>query len=140
MQECLLRVWQVAPRFKPDGKPDGLIRLGVRIARNLALAEVRKRRPGLITEEMLESINNGTTPMVEPDPELRSTIQDCREELPLKTRIVFDLRLAMGGLPDRALAEAAKMTLNTFLQNVHRARVALVECLQRHGITLAGRS
>ena len=32
VQETLLRVWQVAPRFRPDGRPDGLVRLAVRIA------------------------------------------------------------------------------------------------------------
>ena len=33
LQETLLRIWQVAPRFVPDGRPDGLVRLGHRIAR-----------------------------------------------------------------------------------------------------------
>src|SRR5690606_14601871 len=28
LQEALLRVWQVAPRFEPDGRPNGLLRLG----------------------------------------------------------------------------------------------------------------
>ncbi|MCZ7684030.1 MAG: hypothetical protein M5U28_36765 [Sandaracinaceae bacterium] len=42
LQETLLRVWQVAPRFVPDGRPDGLLRLGHRIARNLAVSEIRK--------------------------------------------------------------------------------------------------
>src|SRR6266540_1570421 len=40
LQEALIRVWQVAPRVTPDGKPDALVRLGVRIARNLAVSEV----------------------------------------------------------------------------------------------------
>lgn len=44
LQEALLRVWQVAPRFEPDGRPNGLLRLGVRIARNLAVSEVRRTR------------------------------------------------------------------------------------------------
>src|SRR5262245_62061828 len=42
LQETLLRVWQVAPRFVPDGRPNGLFRLGIRIARNLALSELRR--------------------------------------------------------------------------------------------------
>lgn len=44
VQETLLRIWQVAPRFRPDGRPDGLVRLAVRIARNLAVSEVRRAR------------------------------------------------------------------------------------------------
>ena len=38
LQESLLRVWQVAPRFDPDGRPNGLLRLAIRIARNLAIS------------------------------------------------------------------------------------------------------
>ena len=44
LQEALLRVWQVAPRFVRDGAPNGLLRLGLRIARNLAVSEVRRTR------------------------------------------------------------------------------------------------
>ena len=44
VQEGLLRTWQVAPRFVPDGKPNGLARLCQRITRNAALDELRKRR------------------------------------------------------------------------------------------------
>src|SRR5579863_6842128 len=42
LQEALLRIWQVAPRFVSDGKPNGLFRLAVRTARNLALSELRR--------------------------------------------------------------------------------------------------
>jgi RNA polymerase sigma-70 factor (ECF subfamily) len=42
LQEALLRVWQVAPRFTPDGRPNALLRFAVRAARNLALDEVRR--------------------------------------------------------------------------------------------------
>ena len=37
------RVWQVAPRFKPDGRPDALLRLAIRIGRNLAVSELDAR-------------------------------------------------------------------------------------------------
>ena len=30
VQETLLRLWQVAPRHTPDGRPDSLLRLGIR--------------------------------------------------------------------------------------------------------------
>src|SRR5688572_2571793 len=42
LQETLLRVWQVAPRFTHDGEPNGLLRLAVRIAHNLAISELRR--------------------------------------------------------------------------------------------------
>ena len=44
LQESLLRVWQVAPRFDADGGPNGLLRLAIRIARNLAVSELRRTR------------------------------------------------------------------------------------------------
>src|SRR5262245_16659057 len=54
LQETLLRVWQVAPRFTPDGGPDALLRLGIRIARNLALSELRRHRPAAMAPDPLE--------------------------------------------------------------------------------------
>src|SRR3954452_20513699 len=42
LQETLLRIWQVAPRFVPDGRPNALVRLAVRTARNLAISDVRR--------------------------------------------------------------------------------------------------
>ena len=30
LQESLLRIWQVAARFEPDGRPNGLLRLAIR--------------------------------------------------------------------------------------------------------------
>ena len=35
-------------------------------------------------------------------------------------------------------AEAASMTLNTFLQNIRRARAGLARCLERGGVSLLG--
>jgi DNA-directed RNA polymerase specialized sigma24 family protein len=55
LQETLLRVWQVAPRFVPDGKRDGLVRLAVRIARNLAVSELRRSRLDPVEEAAHEA-------------------------------------------------------------------------------------
>ena len=54
LQESLLRVWQVSSRFVPDGRPNGLLRLGLRIGRNLAISEVRRTRATAVPEEDLE--------------------------------------------------------------------------------------
>src|SRR5688500_2719323 len=122
LQEALLRVWQVAPRFEPDGKPNGLLRLGVRIARNLAVSEVRRTKATPVEPPKLEEMETGIAPYV-PDPLLREAIIDCRSKLPPKPRQVLDSRLASGGGQDDAeLAEAIGMRLNTFLQNFTRAR------------------
>jgi RNA polymerase sigma-70 factor (ECF subfamily) len=139
LQECLLRVWQVAPRFEDDGKPDGLVRLAIRIARNVALTELRRRRVPTVDLQALERAAEGLqVPAVEPDPMLREVIQQCREKLPRKPRLALDARLGADGRPDRELAEQIGMKLNAFFQNIRRARLHLAECLKRHGVTLGG--
>jgi DNA-directed RNA polymerase specialized sigma24 family protein len=136
VQESLLRVWQVAGRFERDGKPNGLLRLGIRIARNLAVSEVRRTRAASSPSEDAE-----TTVSVEPhepDPLLRRAIVDCRNALPPKPRQALDVRLASaGGADDAELAESVGMKLNTFLQNFTRARQLLADCLRKKGVDIA---
>ena len=135
VQETLLRVWQVAPRFEPDGRPDGLVRLAVRIARNLAVSELRRARVEPAELERLE--REGPTEAVEPDPLLARVIRKCRALLPDQPRQALEARLgAEGGRSDHELAAEVGMRLNTFLQNVRRARLSLAECLGRHGVAV----
>lgn len=134
LQESLLRIWQLAPRFRPDGKPNGLLRLARRIARNLALDALRREQATLAPprdddEEAIEPIA--------PDPFLRAMIERCRHLLPARPRTAIDARIRSGGAdPDRALAERIGMQLNTFLQNVTRARKLIAQCLEQRGIRL----
>lgn len=135
LQEALLRVWQVAPRFERDGRPNGLLRLGIRIARNLAVSEVRRTRAIPVEADDLEA-SLAAEPDA-PDPMLRRAIVECRDKLPPKPRQAFDSRLvSAGGQDDVELAESLGMKLNTFLQNFTRARQLLVECLKKKGIAL----
>ncbi len=140
LQESLLRVWQVAGRFARDGRPNGLLRLGIRIARNLAVSEVRRTRarpvdPGDL-EEVLGTIESAGPD--EPDPMLRQAIGDCRDKLPPKPRQALDARLAhAGGNDDTDIAESLGMKLNTFLQNFTRARQLLADCLRKKGVDIA---
>lgn len=70
-----------------------------------------------------------------PDPLLRRLIEVCRRALPSQPRAALEARLLEGGLePDALLAGRLHMRLNTFLQNVTRARRALVACLKRAGV------
>jgi RNA polymerase sigma-70 factor (ECF subfamily) len=136
LQEALLRVWQVAPRFVSDGRPNGLVRLGVRIARNLAVSEVRRLRAVPVEPHILEAAGDDRTP-APPDPMLRDAIQTCRDKLPDRPRQALDARLASGGgRDDDELASTLGMKLNTFLQNFTRARQLLAECLRRRGVHL----
>src|SRR5687768_14160028 len=74
LQEALLRTWQVAPRFKPDGEPNGLLRLAHRIARNLAIDLGRRNRN---TETEIETLLETPSELVMPktsDPFLRTAL------------------------------------------------------------------
>lgn len=138
VQETLLRVWQVAPRFEHDGKPNGLLRLAIRAARNLAISEVRKRRPMNVDPSLLTmtaDLEGVSVPEAQTDPLLRSAIRTCRDKLPSKPRGALHARMETeGNEPDQVLAERLGMTLNTFLQNFSRARRFLLECLRKLGI------
>ena len=138
LQEALLRVWQVSPRFVADGRPNGLLRLGLRIARNLAISEVRRMRarpaPAEDIERALAVAEQGTT-ADGPDPLLREVLAKCHERLPEKPRQALDARIfAEGGASDGDLAQTMGMRLNTFLQNFTRARRMLAECLEKAGV------
>lgn len=130
VQEALLRVWQVAARYQPDGHPNGLLRLAMRIARNLALDECRRQRSAPLAMQADEEPI--AKPEPEPDPLLREAMLHCLEQLSGKPRAVLMLRLQSDGQADDvALAVECRMTPNTFLQNLSRARRSFAECLQR---------
>ena len=140
LQEALLRVWQVAPRFDcATAEPNGLLRLGIRIARNLAVSEVRRTQARPTEEGDLEAALGETRPLrrTTPDPMLRGTIASagtsCRE-----ARQALDTRLASGGASPTSGSRrrSVGMRLNTFLQNFTRARKLLADCLRKHGIQI----
>jgi len=139
LQEALLRVWQVAPRLAPDGRPNALLRFAVRTARNLALDEARRGGHRLTVHAdgpELDALAGSETPE-QSDPLLRRLILSCRDHLAARPRQALEARLAAGGYePDAVLAARLGMRLNTFLQNVGRARRALVECLRRGGVAV----
>jgi RNA polymerase sigma-70 factor (ECF subfamily) len=142
LQETLLRVWQVAPRVKPDGRPDALIRLAIRIGRNLAVSELRRARLRSLEIEELEraaaALDGTPAPDRTGDPFLLQVIVECSGRLPAKPARALEARLESAGSErDAVLAERVGMRPNTFLQNITRARRLLEECLRRRGIDLA---
>lgn len=135
LQEALLRVWQVAPKFAPDGRPDALLRFASVTARNVALSEMRRLGTKVPEPEGLGA--EVAVAAQSPDPLLRAAVIDCRDKLPGKPRLALDQRLESAGADDdHVLAERVGMKLNTFLQNFTRARKLLAECLQKRGIDL----
>jgi RNA polymerase sigma-70 factor (ECF subfamily) len=142
LQETLLRVWQVAPRFEPDGRPDGLVRLALRIARNGAVDQTRRTRLVPVGSEMLEAVPDDTgvtsAPDLPADPLLRGVIDDCWARLPARPAAALQARLDSGGMePDVEVAERVGMRANTFAQNLRRARRFLAECLRARGVDIA---
>ena len=141
LQEALLRVWQVAPRFTPDGSPNALLRFAVTTTRNAAISELRRSAP---SSEQLDTLEHqlAAQQLAEPslpDPFLRAAILECRKKLPSKPALALEQRLASGGTQDDAeLAERLGMKPNTFLQNITRARKLLAECLKKRGVELEG--
>ena len=136
LQETLLRVWHLASRVQPDGAPNALLRLAVRIARNLATDEVRRRGRPLPVDLYDEPAF--AEPVV--DPWLRRLIVECRETLGHKPALALDARIGSAGAePDAVLAARLHMRLNTFLQNVARARRQLADCLRRKGVAVEAR-
>jgi DNA-directed RNA polymerase specialized sigma24 family protein len=141
LQEALLRTWQIAPRVELDGKPNALLRVGIRIARNLAISE-RRRARGVPSDEdaidrALAGDPDGKTLPVVPDPHLRRAIAKCADALPAQPARALHARIENAGRQDDdTLAERIGMRKNTFLQNFTRARKLVAECLKRHGIDL----
>jgi RNA polymerase sigma-70 factor (ECF subfamily) len=138
LQETLLRTWQVAPRLVADGRPNGLLRMAIRIGRNLAISEVRRTKATPTEGDDLEAaLAAGERPVSTPDPMLRRAIAECRDRLPDKPRQALDARLgSAGGQDDGELATALRMKLNTFLQNFTRARQLIADCLHKRGVTI----
>lgn len=140
VQEALLRAWQVAPRVLPDGQPNGLLRVALRAARNLAVDELRRHRVAEAARREMEARSDAeVADWQPPDPLLRERIDDCRRKLPRQPARALDARLGdAGAAPDRDLAARVGMKPNTFLQNITRARRLLADCLRRGGIGLDG--
>jgi len=143
VQETALRIWQTAPRFVADGRENGLLRLAIRVARNLAVSELRRYRVEPMEIDALEREARAYDPTASgvlrvPDPLLARRIKDCLERLPRQPGRAIAARVGSGGMePDEALAEGLGMRKNTFLQNVTRARKLVADCLARHGVDLA---
>jgi RNA polymerase sigma-70 factor (ECF subfamily) len=143
VQETALRIWQTAPRFVADGRENGLLRLAIRVARNLAVSELRRYRVEPMEIDALERAAQAYDPTGlgvprVPDPQLARRIEECLGRLPRQPGRAIVARVRSGGAePDEALAEELGMRTNTFLQNVTRARKLVADCLQGHGIDLA---
>jgi len=137
VQETLLRMWLLSQEGARewDGE-NASLRFAIGVARNIARSEARRwgREQLLPSEDFPE-------PAVDPEPlsdhGLRRAISECLARVAAKPRAALRARMDFGGLqPDRDMARSLRMTLNTFLQNIVRARKQVAACLERKGISL----
>ncbi len=138
VQETLARMWLVVndPHRVLEGEHASL-KFALRVARNVALEEIRRcRHDRFVDLEDLQDLPGGSYDPEPCDPALGRAIAECIESLPAQPRRALTARLDGGGLPDRDLAHGLRMTLNTFLQNIVRARRSLAKCLEGRGVRL----
>jgi DNA-directed RNA polymerase specialized sigma24 family protein len=137
VQETFLRMWIIARDADRELTGENAsLRFAIGIARNLARAEGRRTgREHLLPPEELPDPPVPPDPV--PDPGLRRAIQECFQKLRGKPLTALAARLAHGfRSTDREIAASTGMTLNTFLQNVVRARKQVATCLEKRGIRL----
>ncbi len=138
VQETFMRMWLIAcdPGREITGNHASL-RFAFRVARNVALEEVRRyRQEQFVDLNTLEDLPQGRVESDLPDPALSRAIRECMQRLPEKPRRALSARIRDGTLRDRQLAESVRMKLNTFIQNIVRARRQLRACLERRGVRL----
>ncbi len=138
VQETFLRMWIVAcDHGRALEGESASIRFALRVARNVAYEEIRRNRKDIhLDPEDFDNIPEGAIDPVLPDPALRRAITGCLDRLPKQPRKALWARIRNGELPDRELASSLRMKLNTFLQNVVRARRLMAACLEKQGIHL----
>ena len=131
-------MWRLAPGLELHGGGASL-RYALKLARNLAISEARRLRTirRVDIEEVDDDPGVSVPPDPIPDPRLRRAILACVEKLPSQPRAALDARIHEGGIrPDRDLARGLEMQLNTFLQNIVRARRFVAACLEKAGLPL----
>lgn len=141
MQETFLRMWLLATRATQALEGDNAsLRVALAVARNVAREEVRRAKLGTVVP--IEGLEDIPELAIEPepvaDPGLARAIRDCMERIPGRPRAALLLRITEGhDRPDRELAGLLGLKLNTFLQQIVRARRSLADCLTRKGVELA---
>ena len=139
VQETFLRMWLVAlDRTRALEGENASLRFASAIAQNVAREEVRRtRHERFVDPRDLEKLQNEWVNPEVVDPALRNSIDTCIERLPAQPKRALEARIRDGHLPDRDLAQGVRMKLNTFLQNIVRARRLVGDCLEQRGVRLS---
>ncbi len=138
LQETFLRMWiAIRNRARAFEGDDAPLRFTLRVARNVALESVRRAKLDHLVA--LDDLDPSSEPSVDPAPlpdqGLMQAIMDCVSRLRGKPREALLTRLASGHeQSDRDTAASLGMAVNTFLQNVVRARKLVAACLEGKGL------
>ena len=138
VQETFLRMWLARQDQEREFTGENAsMRFALRVARNVALEEVRRARLDHLVA--LDDLDPSSEPSIDPAPladkGLLRAIKNCVSRLRGKPRDALLARLARGHeLHDRDVAASLGMAVNTFLQNVVRARKLVAVCLEGKGL------
>ena len=138
LQETFLRMWIASQDHERTFTGENAsLRFTLRVARNVALEEVRRAKLDHLVA--LDDLDPSSEPSIDPappsDPGLMSAIKDCVSRLRGKPRDALLTRLTRGHeMHDRDVAASLGMAVNTFLQNVVRARKLVAACLEGKGL------
>jgi DNA-directed RNA polymerase specialized sigma24 family protein len=136
VQEAFTRMWLRSQERMPALTGENAsLRSAIVTAANLARNTARKHR----REQLLppEDIPVGIDPPVAPplpDPLLRRIIRKCIDALAGPLRRAMRANLDRNHRPKPEQAQLAGMTVNTFNQNLVRARRGVDDCLRRNGV------
>jgi DNA-directed RNA polymerase specialized sigma24 family protein len=138
VQETLMRTWLVArDRTRCLEGENASLKFALRVARNVVHEELRHGHLyRLLDDEEWNQLPEASFKPEFPDYALRQAIVDCMERLPAQPKKALNARVREGHLPDRDLALETRMKLNTFLQNIVRARRLVADCLEKRGVRL----
>jgi RNA polymerase sigma-70 factor (ECF subfamily) len=126
-QEVFIRFYQSMDRFKGES---GLGTYLARIAINLSLNEIKKRKKKAFLFFPLEAARNVSSEEKENDDEIDSLRREI-EKLEPEFRVVLSLRV-MQGYSTEETAEILKVPQGTVLSRLYRAQKKLKESLSKH--------
>ncbi len=137
LQETLMRMWIFARERGGELQGENAsLRFAIGMARNIARSEAR-RHGRLVFLPSDELPDEGTMPEEPVSPSLVRFIRECFETLARRPREALAARLNLGvERNDREVAAGIGMTLNTFLQNIVRARRQMRTCLAHKGVAV----
>jgi len=133
-QETCVKLWKQAGKWKPEGKLRSWL---FRIAHNLCIDEIRRRRPHADIDTFADSIsdNSTTAPQRIEESESSKTIKQALFKLPVRQRTALML-VHYSDNSNREAAETMGISLDALESLLARGRKSLKELLTDHKETL----